>query len=90
MSPFRKLSRSSSLDALPRRSEPRSVDGRRDIRFCNCPLRVDIALDSPTSGRKPFILEMRGKLAERAGEGAGSVMVFGRLGRRPVRETREY
>lgn len=73
---------SSSLsDVLPRRSG-RRVDGRRARsklgRFWP---RVDSALDSPASGRKPLKLAMRGKLEFRgmleplAGDDESSVIV---------------
>jgi hypothetical protein len=69
---------SSSLDTEPRRSLPerklRKVEGRREMRFCSWPLRVDRAFGSVFRGRKPLELARRERLVDRgrlllAGEG---------------------
>ena len=75
---FLKSSMSSSLDTEPRRSLPerklRKVEGRREMRFCSWPLRVDRAFGSVFRGRKPLELARRERLVDRgrlllAGEG---------------------
>lgn len=74
-------SKSSSLESLPRRFFVlRRVDGRLEMRFCSCPLRMDRGVELSARGRNPLAparrdrLLVRGRLLGCEGELPGVMM----------------